>query len=119
MTISTNIITTIAGSSTGGSYSGDGGQATASVLNRPNAVALDTSGNVYIADTGNQVIRKVTVSTGIITTIAGNNTASFGGDGGPATNAYLCNPTGVAVDASGTYSVHRYIHLQYSLNISF
>ena len=58
-------------------------------------------GNVYIADAGNHRIRKVTVSTGIITTIAGTGTGSYSGDNGAATSATLYNPFGVAVDASG------------------
>ena len=60
-------------------------------------------GNVYIADYGNHRIRKVTVSTGIISTVAGTGAATYSGDGGPATSATLYNPTGVALDASGTY----------------
>ncbi len=62
-------------------------------------------GNVYIADTSNNRIRKVTVSTGIIITIAGNGgTGSYSGDNGPATSAALNYPVGVAVDVSGTHS---------------
>ncbi len=61
-------------------------------------------GNVYIADQGNNRIRKVTASTGIIITIAGNGgTGSYSGDGGAATSATLNYPTGVALDISGTY----------------
>ncbi len=59
-------------------------------------------GNVYIADNDNNRIRKVTVSTGIITTVAGSATQGFSGDGGAATNAYLCFPIGVGVDTSGS-----------------
>ncbi len=59
-------------------------------------------GNVYIADTDNHRIRKVTASTGIITTIAGTGTSSYSGDGGAATAAELTFPEGVAVDSSGT-----------------
>ena len=58
---------------------------------------------MYIADTSNNRIRKVTVSTGIITTIAGTGTGSYSGDNGPATSAGLCNPEGVSLDASGNY----------------
>jgi sugar lactone lactonase YvrE len=93
------IITTVAGNGTAG-FSGDGGSATAAQLNWPKDVAIDAAGNLYIADTGNSSIRKVT-SAGIITTIAGNGTAGFYGDGGLATNAQLNQPTGVALDASG------------------
>ena len=60
-------------------------------------------GNVYISDWYNQRIRKVTVSTGIITTIAGTGTSSYSGDNGDATSAALFKPPGVAIDASGTY----------------
>ena len=62
---------------------------------------LRSLGNLYVADTYNHRIRKVTVSTGIITTIAGTGTSSYSGDNGPATSATLKNPSGVAVDASG------------------
>ena len=62
---------------------------------------MSNIGNVYIADTGNQRIRKVTVSTGIISTIAGTGNATYSGDNGAATSATLHEPRGVAVDASG------------------
>jgi uncharacterized protein (TIGR03437 family) len=82
------------------SYSGDSGQATSAQLNTPQAVAVDSSGNLYIADTVNNVVRKVTAA-GVISTIAGNGTAGSGGDGGAATSAQLHSPQGIAVDASG------------------
>jgi sugar lactone lactonase YvrE len=91
-------ITTVVGSGTQG-YSGDGGAATAAALDQPMGLALDPSGNLYIADSHNHVIREV--SGGTITTIAGTGTAGFSGDGGPATAATLTLPQGVAVDASG------------------
>ena len=62
---------------------------------------MSNIGNVYIADYNNHRIRKVTVSTGVITTIAGTGTGSYSGDNGPATSASLSSPRGVAVDASG------------------
>jgi len=96
-------ISTIAGSG-GFSYSGDGGPATAAQLNAPEAVAVDVSGNVYIADTANNVVRQVSTK-GVISTIAGNGTAGFGGDGGAATSAQLSAPQGLAVDASGNIFV--------------
>ena len=102
VTISSGIITSIAGSSTSDSYSGDGGKATSAQLNSPMGVALDSSGNVYISDSNNHRIRKVTVSTSLITTIAGTGTASYSGDGGKATSATLDTPENVAVDSSGT-----------------
>jgi MBG domain (YGX type) len=90
---------TIAGNGTAG-YAGDGGAASAAELNTPDGVAFDTQGNLYIADSGNNVIRKVD-TTGIITTVAGNGTFGFSGDGGPATSAQLADPFGVTVDAAG------------------
>jgi RHS repeat-associated protein len=99
VTASTGIITTVAGNGTAG-YSGDGVAATSTELNYPYGVALDSAGNIYIADAGNNRIRKVTVSTGIITTVAGNGNWAFSGDGGPATNAAL-SPAGIALDSAG------------------
>jgi hypothetical protein len=93
------IITTVAGTGTIG-YSGDGGPATAAKLNYPTAVATDAAGNIYISDYANSRIRKVTVSTGIITTVAGNGTNSFSGDGAAATSATISTPFGIAIDAS-------------------
>jgi len=90
----------VAGSGIQG-YSGDGGPATSAELNWPWAVAVDAAGNIYFTDTDNQRIRKVAVSTGIITTVAGTGTAGYSGDGGPATGAQLNSPFGIAVDAAG------------------
>ena len=94
--------TVIAGLSSppGAGYSGDGGLATNAQLNTPMGVAVDSSGNIFIADSNNGRIRKIATN-GIITTVAGNGTAGFAGDGGPATGAQLNRPTGVAVDAAG------------------
>ena len=98
--VATNgIITTVAGNGLW-SFSGDGGAATNAALANPTGVAVDASGNLFIADQGNNRIRKVGID-GIITTVAGNDTNSFSGDGGAATNASLFTPFGVAVDASG------------------
>jgi hypothetical protein len=96
--VSGGTITTIAGTGAPG-YSGDGGAAAAAQLSLPSAVAVDGSGNVYIADTNNQRIRKITGTT--ITTIAGNGEEFYAGDGAAATAAVLDLPTGVAVDATG------------------
>jgi len=96
--VSSGTITTIAGTGAAG-YSGDGGAATAAQLSLPSAVAIDSKGNLYIADTNNQRIRKITGTT--ITTIAGNGEELYAGDGAAATAAVLDLPTGVAVDAIG------------------
>jgi uncharacterized protein (TIGR03437 family) len=80
-------------------YFGDGGLAANAGLNLPEGIALDSGGNLYIADTQDNAIRKV--SNGAITTVAGNGTPGHSGDGGPAISAELFNPTGVAVDAVG------------------
>jgi sugar lactone lactonase YvrE len=80
---------------------GDGCLATAALLSVPYGVAVDSSGNLYIADNGNNRIRMVSASTGIISTIAGTGTYGFSGDGGAATSAELANPWGIALDSSG------------------
>ncbi len=100
VTVSTGIITTFAGSGSTGVYSGDGGAATSAGLNYPCGIAFDTSGNVYIGDTSNNRIRKVTVSTGIITTFAGTGTGAYSGDNGQSTSAKLQSPVGIALDSS-------------------
>ena len=101
------IISTIAGNGTAG-FSGDGGSAVSCMLNGPNSIALDNAGNIYIADLQNNRIRKINAF-GIITTVAGNGTSGYSGDGGVATLAKLNLPTGVAADASGNiYVADRY-----------
>ncbi|MHB8217992.1 MAG: NHL domain-containing protein [Candidatus Sulfotelmatobacter sp.] len=99
--LSTDIISTYAGSGTCG-YSGDGGGATSAELYTPEGVAVDTAGDLFIADTSNYVIRKVTKSTGKISTVAGNHTAGFSGDGGLATSAQMNQVFQLAVDGGGT-----------------
>jgi sugar lactone lactonase YvrE len=94
---STSIITTIAGTGTPG-FSGDNAAATAAQLNLPTALAFDSSNNLYVADTSNHLIRKITASTNIITTIVGNGTQGFSGDSGPAIAAAIDSPTGIALD---------------------
>ena len=96
----TGTITTVAGNGTAG-FSGDGGPATAAELNAPDGVALDGAGDLFIADLGNNRIRRVDAGTGTITTVAGNGTAGFSGDGGPATAAELLGPFGVALEGAG------------------
>ena len=93
------IIHTIAGTGTNG-YSGDGGPATAAQLNVPESLAIDSAGNIYIADTVNSRIRKIATA-GIITTIAGGATAGFAGDGLPAANSLLNWPQSIALDSLG------------------
>ncbi|MDR3738109.1 MAG: hypothetical protein P4L40_03725 [Terracidiphilus sp.] len=97
--VSNGVITTFAGNGTYG-YSGDNGPATSAQLDGPSGVAVDASGNVYIADSGNNRIRKV--ANGVITTFAGNGTQGYSGDNGLAANAELYAPEGVGVDAAGT-----------------
>ena len=100
ITKSTGIISTVAGNGAA-RYTGDKGPATLATLYYPFDVALDVqSGALYIADSGNSAIRKVNISSGIITTVAGTGTAGYGGDGGPATLAKLNSPYGVAFYSS-------------------
>jgi sugar lactone lactonase YvrE len=93
------LITTVAGTGAQG-FSGDGGLAIRARLAYPDSVAVDAAGNVYFADVLNSRVRRID-SRGVITTVAGSDTAGFSGDGGPATDAQLASPVGVAVDAAG------------------
>jgi sugar lactone lactonase YvrE len=97
------LISTVAGVplSQGWSYLGDGVPATTAYLSSPSNVALDATGDLYFADTGNNAIREVAAGTGIITTMAGNGACDYTGDGGPATAAAMCYPMGLALDAAG------------------
>ena len=95
----TGVISTFAGTGICG-YSGDGGPAHSARLHYPFWIAFDTRGNLLVADSGNDAIRRIT-PTGIITTIAGNGTAGYSGDGGPATQATLYFPSAVSIDPSG------------------
>ena len=81
-------------------FSGDGGPASDASLNVPQDVAVDAAGKLFVADWGNHRIRQVSPD-GIIRTVAGNGSLGISGDGGPATNASLERPSGVAVDAAG------------------
>jgi hypothetical protein len=113
----TGIITTYAGMGSC-DYSGDEGEATSATLCRPRGVALDSLGNVYIADCDNTRVRKVTASTGIITSFAGTDDYDYSGDGGPATLAALNMPDGIALDSSGratTCDSPLYIHMTHLL----
>lgn len=93
------IISTIAGTGVGG-YSGDGQQSSLAKLNYPNDVAIDNIGNIYIADFGNSRVRKIDFN-GNIATVAGNGSAGFSGDMGPATSAQLAGPSGIVLDQNG------------------
>jgi len=110
----TGIITTIAGKSAGsappgplgivvyqGGFGGDDGPATEALLNNPESIALDKSGNLYISDTFNYRIRRIDASTGIIDTIAGTGVKGFSGDNGSARGAQITTPGGIAVDSAG------------------
>jgi len=94
------IITTVAGNGVAG-YTGDGGAATSASLKSITRVAVDEDGNIYIADAGNTVIRKVTVATGIIATYAGNGVYGYAGDGGAAVSANIAAPWDVVLDSKG------------------
>lgn len=123
----TNVMTTVVGSGTinpatgeyDGSYSGDGGAATAARLNRPTGCFVAPNGLVVVADTGNHVVRAynptgspitwlgVTVAAGQIETVAGTGVSGFSGDGGAATSAKFWNPTGVFVSSAGLWIADR------------
>ncbi len=96
--VSSGVITTVAGNGTAG-FGGDTGLAASAQLNAPQGVAADSAGNLYIADTANNRVRKV--SSGVITTVAGNGVAGFSGDSGLATGASLNRPSGIALDSAG------------------
>jgi len=98
----TGIIWTVAGIGGKSGYSGDGGPATQAHLAYPSGIAFDGDHTLYISDTGNNAIRKVNLSTGIITTVAGNGTAGSSGDGGPATSAQLNYPWGITLGGDGS-----------------
>jgi sugar lactone lactonase YvrE len=106
----TGIITTVAGNG-GAGYGGDNVLASIASLNNPSGLAIDTSGNLYIADRNNHRIRRVDATTRQITTVAGDGNAGFAGDNGQATAAQLNNPSDIAVDGAGNiYIVDHYNH---------
>jgi hypothetical protein len=93
------IMTTVAGNGVSG-LAGDGGPARSAQLPSPSAVAVDSAGNLFIVDRGNHCVRKVSPD-GIISTVVGNGTQGFSEDGGPAVEAQLSYPSGLAVDGGG------------------
>ncbi len=105
---SISVISTIAGTGTA-SYSGDNGPATSAAVNILRGIALDASGNVYFSDWGNNRVRKIAASTGIITTYAGTGATTYNGDGGVASSAVVYGPNGLCVDSSGTQLYSRRI----------
>ena len=110
VTPANGFIFTVAGNGAGagtdqGSFSGDGGSATSAGLNTPEDIAVDPAGNLYIADTANNRIRRMSASNNVIATIAGTGTDGFSGDGGPAVGAMLSFPWAVALDTSGNVLV--------------
>ena len=98
------LVQTVAGTGTAGD-TGDGGPAVLASLNRPEGIAFDANGNLFIADTGNNVIRRVSAADGTISTVAGTGTAGFGGDGGLAIAALLNQPWGLAFGTDGSLYV--------------
>ncbi len=104
VTVSTSIITTVAGTGNTG-YNGDNIQATSAFLDTPHDISLDSFGHLYICDRYNYRIRKVDVSTGLITTVVGTGTASSTGDGSAATSATINGPCYSRFDADGNLCV--------------
>jgi NHL repeat-containing protein len=96
-------------------YNGDNISATTARLNQPYGVALDTAGNIYIGDAGNNRVRKITIKTETISTVAGTGTCGYSGDGGKATSAELCTPSGVAVDPLGRIFIADYSNFRVRL----
>ncbi|WP_212961275.1 S-layer homology domain-containing protein [Cohnella xylanilytica] len=107
----TGIIDTVAGTGTYG-YSGPGGPATSVQLWNPYGMAFDSDGNLYIADMGNNVIRKLDVATEVISTVAGTAAGGYSGDGGPATSARLSAPLDVAFDDNGNMYISEADHVR-------
>ena len=96
--VRTGVITTIAGNGEAG-YAGDSGPAVRASLNEPYGIAIDRSGNIFVADRLNRRVRRIDAANGSITTLAGTGEAAYSGDGGPAVGAGLAEPNGLALDA--------------------
>lgn len=105
----TGVITTVAGTGKA-DFGGDGGPATSASLNRPKDIAFDSNGNLYLADALNNRIRRIDAQTGLIRTVAGEGTASFAGDGQPATQAMLFHPSGITLDGNGNLFISDQIN---------
>jgi hypothetical protein len=105
--VTSGTITTIAGIGGESGYSGDGGPATSALLDTPQSVAVDEAGNIFIADTNNCRVREINASSGLITTVAGNGSCAFTGDGIANENA-VAYPQGVAVDANDNLFISEY-----------
>lgn len=101
VTASTGKIATVAGTGSSCGYSGDGGKGTAAQLYYPEGVAVDGLGNLYIGDSSNCVVRKVVIASNAISTVAGNHTCGYSGDGGAATSGELYTPSGISTDSTG------------------
>jgi len=108
LTFTPGIASTTAGTGVSG-YSGDGGLATSAQFNSPMGMRRDSQGNLYVADLGNSVIRKLSID-GTVSTVAGNGTQGYSGDGGPATSAQLSFPTAVALDGAGNLYIADYFN---------
>ena len=102
------VISTAVGTGTYG-YTGDGGPATSATLGEPFGIAFNAAGDLFIADSTNNVIREVNTS-GVISTVAGNHTAGYSGNGGPATSAELYSPLDVAFNAAGDMFIADYLN---------
>jgi sugar lactone lactonase YvrE len=106
--LSGGTLTVVAGGGTGGL--GDGGPATSAELSAPTRLALDGSGLLFISDTGHQRVRKVDLSSGVISTVAGNGEPGFAGDGGPGASAQLDTPAGLAAGGGSLYIADKENH---------
>ncbi len=105
ITMSTNTINKFAGSAPTGGFGGDGGPASSALLKNPAGVWTDKGGSVYISDFSNNRVRKVNVTSGNISTVAGNGTPGYSGDGGDAVLAQLTGPFGISLDTTGAFFI--------------